>query len=602
MALVALILLISTSSSQGYSIEYFDCHNIQKLRTYRLDQSCTAKPYNLSNTEKTTYTIVQKRDTTEMLGFSCKIIKTTLTEFCGAFSHAKLAKPPIVEVAELLPAASCMALINTQRYATSDGRQVKLNLNEENVIHTSDFGAIIIKDNSVTCRGQQVRVGNEIVDDIFQITQLKITLVKEKFLIIQKEGQKVVEVIAKHLQLPMTCTLESGGCTTHDTTYVWTRPSTSCDFEEVRTVEMVEQNDFLVDYMHKVLLKKRTAMPAPAGCPNTLLYATEYPDLYLTTPEQDFPKIKGDVNVVLFTMARDDFIVWEVERKLHDQKNQLRQEICQKAVDEREDEILQVDDHPPTFLRRNGDVLEHFTCKPMTEAIATDKKTCYEDIPLKTGFVKVRSRIYSDHSRPKPCNPHFPLKIITKEGVWIEINPGLKPIPEPETLPTEVDMNFDHEDMSKGGLYTELELENWRKHIELGDIHKAITRSISMGVCSQKGSCEEQEATPPLDLQRLVTQSIEGMGIFAKIKSFIVRNGAYLSALVLFLETIKLAVTISISINHVITDGLEGAKALIYTLCCGQMLQSQKIKRRARRDQERKREEAVPLQPPHNWN
>ena len=170
MALVVLIILLSTASSQGYSIEYFDCHNIQKLRTYRLDQSCTTNSHNLSDTPKTTYTILQQRDTKEMSGFSCKVIRTTLTEFCGAFSHAKLAKPPIVEVADILPTSSCMNLINTQTYRTSDGREVKLRLNQENIIHQDDYGAIIIKDNSVTCRGQQVRVGNEIVDNIFQIT------------------------------------------------------------------------------------------------------------------------------------------------------------------------------------------------------------------------------------------------------------------------------------------------------------------------------------------------------------------------------------------------------------------------------------------------
>ena len=60
--------------------------------------------------------------------------------------------------------------------------------------------------------------------------------------------------------------------------------------------------------------------------------------------------------------------------------------------------------------------------------------------------------------------------------------------------------NIDHEDLHTGGLYTEDELESWKKHLELGDIHDAITKKISYGVCAEQGNCDSSPGTPQSNL------------------------------------------------------------------------------------------------------
>ena len=240
-----------------------------------MDETCMHQ--SIRTPSLTRYTILQKKETLQVQGFSCKVIKSTITEYCGAYSHAKLAQPPELEIATPLNPESCLNLVNTQTYNTADNRKIKLELNTENVIHENELGLIVVEDNKISCRGQQARIGNHIVNDIFYITQTKITLVRQTF---NYEGGRM-EVIANHLELPTTCGMEVSGCSTHDTTYVWEQPRTKCMYEETRTVQMEEEDGYLIDRTNKVLLKKGDPV-IPEGCPSQLAYSTEYGDIFLT--------------------------------------------------------------------------------------------------------------------------------------------------------------------------------------------------------------------------------------------------------------------------------------------------------------------------------
>ena len=48
---------------------------------------------------------------------------------------------------------------------------------------------------------------------------------------------------------------------------------------------------------------------------------------------------------------------------------------------------------------------------------------------------------------------------------------------------------FKHEDLSVGGIYTSAELDSWREHIAYGDLHSAIVKTLTMGVCVEAGLC-----------------------------------------------------------------------------------------------------------------
>ena len=136
---------------------------------------------------------------------------------------------------------------------------------------------------------------------------------------------------------------------------------------------------------------------------------------------------------------------------------------------------------------------------------------------------------------------HYGLKIVTEEGVWIEFKPTIHKIAEPLDFPIHT-QTFEHEDLSQGGLFTDSELVSWRKHIELGDLQNAVTKTISYSICADDGKCDTSPGIPGNNLRFISNQAealTDSWNITTKIHTFIQDSGAYLSFIVLILELIK---------------------------------------------------------------
>ena len=130
--LMALAILVSCDQFDAYTIDYWDCRDIDKLTTYRMNKACS--PRTLEGTKTIEYTLLQKRGVLDMKGFSCHITRSTLTEYCGAYSHTKLAKTPDIEVAYQVSPQACLNIVNTGVFTTPSGTRHKITLNAENII------------------------------------------------------------------------------------------------------------------------------------------------------------------------------------------------------------------------------------------------------------------------------------------------------------------------------------------------------------------------------------------------------------------------------------------------------------------------------------
>ena len=179
--MVALAILVNSDHLNAYTIDYFDCREIDKLTTYRMSKACS--PRTLERTQTVEYTLLQKKKVLNMKGFSCRISRSTLTEYCGAYSHTKLAKMPDVDVAYQLSPEQCLNIVNTGVFTTPSGTRHQVTMNSENILKSEDRGALTIGDNSVSCRGQSMKFGSFIVEDILEVSQYKVTILKEKFLV-----------------------------------------------------------------------------------------------------------------------------------------------------------------------------------------------------------------------------------------------------------------------------------------------------------------------------------------------------------------------------------------------------------------------------------
>ena len=69
----------------------------------------------------------------------------------------------------------------------------------------------------------------------------------------------------------------------------------------------------------------------------------------------------------------------------------------------------------------------------------------------------------------------------------------------------EIVFDYHHEDLSSGGVYTEEELKSWSEKIMYGNLHSAIVKSLTLGVCNNQGTCPVASETPAYNLNNLLT-------------------------------------------------------------------------------------------------
>ena len=173
----------------------------------------------------------------------------------------------------------------------------------------------------------------------------------------------------------------------------------------------------------------------------------------------------------------------------------------------------------------------------------------------------------------------------TEENIWIELNPIAKKIDEPSTIPSNI-LEYQHEDMSEGGLYTTAELESWKTHLAMPDYHDAISKSISYGVCVHDGKCKSVSQIQPYDLGVIIPLKdmiASDWNIWTELDAHIKTYGTYISLIVITWELVKLTSFLAVMILTFMQDGIEGSKAVLYMLVCRSRHVAERVRRRHRR-------------------
>ena len=592
-ALLYFSLVHLTLPTSAYSLTYFDCSSIQHLQTYQLQDVCKHQPLSGARSTNATkrYQLLQKGSAKRVGGHSCRVVSTKFTDYCGAYGHIKHVRMPEIAVSRTISPQTCSQMISTQRFISDDGVSHPIELQTENIIHSQELGSVELGDNSVTCRGQPMNINGHVINDITVLSQYAVTVVKQEFLV---RGNQV-EVVDGHIILPENiCGMEKMGCTTHDTTYIWTPPPNLCEYEVIRTIEVTEESGYLVDRTNKILLKSGGLVSTTSNCPSGMIQHTNFHNLFLASEGMAFPEVTNEADIATYINGRDDFVLFEAENLVMKQRNIIQGTVCKNRLEERGQKMIRVRGNQ--FIRANGDAVEHFTCSRRTGQIKGAPQHCYEEIPLQDGrFVKVVNRVATVHASPIPCNGRYGIKLQTLEGVWIEITDKLIPIATPRTVPV-LSPDYSHEDLSRGGIYTEEELTSWNQHVQFGDLHEAIIKTITLGVCNGQGTCPASPEVPAYHLNNLLDPEhlLEDINPVEHVKTFIVDNAVWVSVAVLVWETLKMIVFLSSIVTTVLQEGLSGLLAVMYVIVCGSRLASERVMRKGKR---RKLKENIPLYP-----
>ena len=562
------VLVISSQYTYAYTIKYMDCGKPQQMTEYDLKTYCVNESKERGTT--TTYHVLQKRKNIKMSGYSCQTIRSTFVVHCGMFSHNEVIKMPDIEIKQVVTVRECQAMITTGYWTSREGTRHKVKIGAENIFHVSEKGILHEDNNKIWCEGEALKINSNLIEGVLKMVQYRIITEEEDYTV----DKKRVEALNAHVRLPSACTVESGGCIAQKT-YLWKPPSNQCPLVKINTGKFTDEQGWLIEHRAKLLFKITDTSQSPIGCPNGDIYHTEYEDLFLTK-ESDFPHIGQSIEIGLYVKQSSDYVLYETERMTSAVAENTFRDLCQQIYTNSKDEVIPMG--KGKFGRRSGDILYTFNCVQKTGKLQNSKK-CFDRVPLQNQvYVDPITRIGTRHATTRQCNPLFPEAILAMEG-WVAL-PELRPIKEPNQFVSSR-KNLTHEDMSRGGLYTNQELEQWEQFIGYGTFKSSLLSSISTGACVHREICKTggERGLPSYNIDRLIEEAQEKMNIFSKIDNMIRTNGAYLSLFVILVWISRAALWIALIFNTVIREGKNVAVALLYATCCGTLYKTGRIRK-----------------------
>ena len=559
---------------KGYTVKYNDCRKPKQIFKYATDGLCDNV---IGESKGKTYmSVVQKVAETKLKGYSCQIVKSRWKIYCGSFSHSKVATIPEVEIRKAVSTSTCSDMINSKKFITRNQQSFELKMNEETIIRVAEKGQISDNNDQVQCKGQPTRINGQIIDNIVVLAQIKIVIMEEDFIL---NGANL-EVVSNHLILD--CQPTAGGCRTIEKTFIWGKGDLDdCPLRKVRELQVKEEGEYWIDESRNVVLKKLGPVAAPAGCTNVLLHRTEYEGIFLTEDSTSFLPLGNNMKIANYIEARDDFIMYEVERKIEQLKGRFQENLCSQQFNQNsEGEVVRIETLSNNFALRSGETTYVFECESKEDKIREESQ-CFEDIPVgEVGFVTPVTRLFTKFSKVVNCNGKFP-STVRSEQSWVELRPSPTPIPAPDKLPVKFHSSH-HMDMSYGGIYTEKEINAWEEHIEKQNFHKSVLKKISQGV--QRSIVTDKEEGYTLD-NLLIPSPLSWV---ENAKKTVENYTGYLCMAVLMIEFIKGLSILSCLVMSFIREGIVGFLAVLAMLICPAQEALNKMKRRAKREKRNK--------------
>ena len=579
------VLLISARGIQPYSVNYQDCSKPTSVSEVNLHEACSKQDEEPIVPKK--YTILQKRQHEKAQGHSCKVKRSTFTVYCGAYSHNKLVQAPSIEVPEDISSHECSSMVNHKRYISHYGTTHVVDIGET-IFTASERGVIKAEEGNIYCEGEEMKINNEIIEGVLILSQYRITITEEDYII----DNNKVEVVSDHIILPEECTPEKGQCELPGSVFLW-KYERKCPYVKIKEIQLQNENGLLVDHGNKLIFTKEDRARMGAPCPVGNLYYTEYSDLYLSE-ESEFDFVR-ELSMSLYVKTRSNYANYIMEQRTKENDILTKTSECKTRMNRVGDEIRPMSGD--YFSKRIGEVLLIFQCQPKTAKVAEDQNQCYRHLPVyienKLHFVNSETGILVKDGTKIPCTEElFAPAYKTNEGKWITVNPQVKLRTTPKNS-TMIDYTKEvHEDLSVGGLYSDAEFADWEGMVYWSSFKEAAVEHLSQGVC-RGSNCHSagrfDDRVPTYNLDLLKEKADLELSLWNKLNEFIKENFIIVAILIILKFVLTTLLTISLMIYSWTMEGLRGMLNFAYQAYLPEVYRLQKNNNKRKRTQERER-------------
>ena len=496
-----LMLLMMTTKTNGLetSLRAFSCDSPIKLQDYQVahhNESCGRLP-SQQDQRLHSYTIVQKRSYNKAAGFKCTKRVSRFTFICTSnalAAHQRLATVPQVEVPQDISGEDCKQLITTQEYEGPDGVRHKAPIGKTTVLRFHEAGREEISGQTIVCHGEQVKLGDRIIDGVAILEQVKIQTQTMKFRVDRVTG--AVESKEDHRRLP--CTTFYHFCVTSEGTYLWEDEDATI-FQSVRSfsgqLTVEEDQDTLISHEQKI----RLALGETERYEGRNYRSTKYSDIYVVEGEAQYLDVfsSDHLRLTAWIAARDDYITWSMEQKILEAYQAMADTSCRRKKDLLRTQMATSFTHPDgshhLHLDHNqfgalvGETLYTYQCQGVL-VTPREETRCTKELPVTwqehSYYLEPVTRLLKRFGNPVPCSHLMPSKFRTEDGRWIAATPQLLIASAPrEVMEITDNFNLTHEDMSEGGLYTKQQLDEFAKLLDYPRTKALVANSMYREVC-----------------------------------------------------------------------------------------------------------------------
>ena len=444
-----------------------------------------------------TYTLVQEVNEVYTDGVRCELIQSKFTYVCTntlVASHQRLATVPEIEIPIPISIAKCHKMSKQMLYLGPDHNHYKLKLDQVSVFTFHTQGQQEVSKHTVICEGDQVKLGDQLIDGVLVLEQIKVRISKRRFRL--RKGK--IEVKEDHKSL--SCTLYQNGCSLGDHTYVFDAPN-STKYERIQTITAQEitnwkGGDFLVSHEHKIRL-----VPGEKFVDQGISFQrTNYPRILLIKGRiTHFQNLTSNhFQLQDWVESRDDYITYILEYKLlqvtdyqlHHQCNYMQALLHSQVVIAARDSSggIYIPFGNGTFGLPMGETVYQFSCKEV-QVYPNTIQTCTREIPVtfrnSSWFLEPLSRVLVKHPTFLPCSPSMPAKFQSKNGEWISAVPEIINTTAPHLVSQHLQPFLQHESMDHGGLYSDDQMNEFANLLTLPKLTLAIKDNIIRTICKE---------------------------------------------------------------------------------------------------------------------
>ena len=490
--------MMMTTTTAGHNLTAYYCETPKRLENYAiLPRNVPCNDTREQNQNYGSYSIVQKQAYSHANGFKCSRTVSRFTFICTnslVASHQRLAAIPEIEVPQEMSRDECQRLARTEKYEGPDGKQHKTPLGHTTILTFFEKGRQEVSGSTLVCQGEQVKVGDRVIDGVAILEQQKISLSKRRFRVNTKSGS--IEVKEEHLILP--CTPFYHFRATSDATFLW-EELTPTQFQKVRHLSARKEFTGSQSTPTSEEEKVRLVLGDIEKVNGRSYYSTRYEDIYVVEGDSDYldPFPSDHLRLTSWIACRDDYITYAMENKIKEAYHAMENGECENRKDILHTQMSTTYTNPDgahhihlghnRFAALLGEAVYSYECQEVTVQPRTESR-CTRELPVQWEghryYLEAVSRLLKKYGSPVPCSHLMPNKFKTDQGHWIAASPGLMTDKAPKGM-MDMDHGFDisHEDMEQGGLYTNDQLNEFTKLLNYPRTKTVVANSILQEAC-----------------------------------------------------------------------------------------------------------------------